>query len=80
MTYDPHTDHDPFEVIEQAQDEYDVCAVCGDEYVDVDMTLSGEVVFIHSVDPVDDTCDINPDDLDIDAVSDTSDEQDSEEA
>jgi uncharacterized protein with PIN domain len=40
---------------EEAEEQYDVCPECGEEYVGTDTTMADDVVFIHQEDPLE-TC------------------------
>jgi predicted RNA-binding Zn-ribbon protein involved in translation (DUF1610 family) len=54
------TDQKPVSVVEsieitaEAQEEYDQCPECGEEYIDLDTTLTGTLVFIHEENPLKD--------------------------
>jgi uncharacterized protein with PIN domain len=54
------TEREPVSVLEsveitaEAEDEYDVCPECGEEYIDLDTTLTGTLVFIHEESPLKD--------------------------
>lgn len=38
----------------EAEEQYEVCPVCGEEYVGTDTTLTGDLVFIHEENPLKD--------------------------
>lgn len=42
------------EITAEAQEEYDECPECGEEYIDLDTTLTGTLVFIHEENPLKD--------------------------
>lgn len=43
---------DSLEKTAKAEEEHDTCPECGEEYIDTDTTLSGDLVFIHDENPL----------------------------